>query len=323
MAARTLNEDSHKASIAVSEQIKSPVRRRLLRQSIIAYAFLLPTFIFVGLFSYRPVVRALIGAFTAWNGLLPPTWVGLSNFIQLFHDPVFLESLVHIGWWSLIGIPLGMLAAFAAALMIYRLRSMRAQYWFRFLFVMTMAIPGIVGILIWVDFYNPGGAIDLLLNVVGLGRFGTAWLANPQTALWALILMGFPWVSAFALLIFYAGFQGIPTELVDAATVDGATSGQRVWRIEVPLLMPQIKLLIILSIVGISQNLLTPLLMTNGGPENASITPVLYMYQNAIDYDRFGYAMAIAFVIFLVSMTLAIVGMKYIRTGNEQEGNGV
>lgn len=318
-----------KASKVIADEYVTETRtrrgvrnRRKLQQSLIAYSFLLPTFIFIGMFSYRPAIRALISAFTAWNGLLPPTWVGLANFAQLLRDPIFLAALVHIWWWSLVGIPLGMVAAFVVALMIYRLRSGRAQYWFRFLFVMTMALPGIVGILIWVDFYNPGGAVDLVLSAIGLGRFDTAWLANPHTALWSLILMGFPWVGAFGVLIFYAGLQGIPMELVDAATVDGATSSQKIRRLEIPLLMPQIKLLIILSIVGISQNLLTPLLMTDGGPENVSITPVLYMYQNAFEYDRFGYAMAIAFIIFVISLLLAIVGMKYIHTGNEQEDLG-
>ncbi len=295
---------------------KRTKQRTRLSKTLQAYAFLLPTFIFIGLFSYRPVIRALIGAFTQWNGILPPTWVGFANFLQMVNDPIFWESMLHILWWSLIGIPLGMFAAFVTALMIYRLRSMPAQYWFRFFFVLTMAIPGIVGILIWVDFYNPGGLVDILLQSVGLGRYGTAWLANPHTALWAMVFMGFPWIGAFGLLIFYAGLQGIPTELVDAVTVDGASSLQKTWHLEVPMIMGQIKLLIILSVVGISQNLLAPLLMTDGGPGNSSITPVLYMYQNAINYDQFGYAMAISFVIFLISLILAIIGMKYIRGGN-------
>jgi raffinose/stachyose/melibiose transport system permease protein len=271
-------------------------------------------------FSYFPAIQALRYAFSNWDGILAARWTGFQNFTQLFHDPIFLQSLAHVSWWSIIAIPLGIIASVLTAVGIYRLKSSRAQYWFRFFFVLTMAVPPLVGILVWIDFYAPGGALDIVLKGLGLGRYGTAWLANPSTALGSVILAGFPWVGAFGLLVVYAGLQRIPTELIDAARVDGVSSLERFWYVEVPLIMGQIKLLLILSLVGITQNLLTPLLMTDGGPGNSTITPVLYMYQNAFEYDLMGYAMAIAFLLFLASMVLSVLGMKYIRTGTEDTG---
>jgi raffinose/stachyose/melibiose transport system permease protein len=292
-------------------------RKRRVSRTLKAWAFLTPTFIFIGAFCYWPAIRALEGAFTSWDGVSPPKWVGLHNFVQLFHDTVFLGSFLHLLWWSLFGIPVGMAASLLVALLIYRLDSKRAQYWFRVAFALTLCLPGIVGILTWSNFYEIGGVIDTLLTDVGLGRYGTAWLANPNTALAALIFMGFPWVGAFAMLVFYSGLQSIPGEIHDAASVDGISSLGRVWHVELPSIKGQLKVILILTIIAITQNLLPPLLLTQGGPANATWVPVLYMYENAFQYAQMGYALSIAFILFVVSLVLALITMRYLRTDNE------
>lgn len=289
-------------------------RKRKVSRTLKGWAFLVPTFVFIGAFAYYPAVRALEGAFTTWDGVSPPAWVGLSNFRQLWHDSVFLGSFFHLLLWSIIGIPVGMGASLLVAILIYRLHSKRAQYWFRLAFCLTLCLPGIVGILTWANFYEVGGLIDVILSHIGLGGFATAWLSNPRTALGALIFLGFPWVGAFAMLVFYAGLQQIPTEILDAAAVDGIGSLKRVWHIELPLIKGQLKVILVLSIIGITQNLLPPLLLTQGGPGNATWTPVLYMYEQAFQYDTIGYALAIAFVLFVVSLVLAIATMRFLRT---------
>jgi raffinose/stachyose/melibiose transport system permease protein len=293
------------------------LNKRSLSRTLKGWAFLVPTFVFIGAFAYWPAVRALEGAFTSWDGVSAPQWVGFKNFSQLFHDSVFLGAFVHLLWWSLIGIPTGMGASLLVALLIYRLGSKRAQYWLRVAFSLTLCLPGIVGILTWSNFYEVGGVVDVVLNDLGLGRFGTAWLANPHTALAALILMGFPWVGAFAMLVFYAGLQGISQDLLDAAAVDGISSIRRVWHVELPMIRGQLKVILVLTIIAITQNLLPPLLLTQGGPGNATWTPVLYMYEQAFQYDTIGYALAIAFILFVVSLLLAIVTMRYLRTDDE------
>src|SRR5579875_3954178 len=105
------------------------LNKRKLSRTLIGWAFLAPTFIFIGAFAYWPAVRALEGAFTSWAGVSAPTWVGLKNFRQLLHDGVFLGSFLHLFWWSIIGIPVGIGASLLVALLIYRLGSKRAQYW--------------------------------------------------------------------------------------------------------------------------------------------------------------------------------------------------
>jgi raffinose/stachyose/melibiose transport system permease protein len=314
---------SNQKTIAATESntpstpAKPRINRRNLSRNLKGWAFLAPTFLFIGAFAYWPAARALEGAFTSWDGVSAPQWIGFKNFRQLFHDTVFLGAFVHLLWWSVIGIPTGMAASLLVALLIYRMGNKRAQYWFRVAFSLTLCLPGIVGILTWSNFYETGGLIDILLHDVGLGRFGTAWLANPHTALGALILMGFPWVGAFAMLVFYAGLQAIPQELLDAAAVDGVTSLKRVWHVELPMIRGQLKIILVLTIIAITQNLLPPLLLTQGGPGNATWTPVLYMYEQAFQYDTIGYALAIAFILFVVSLALAVVTMRYLRTDDD------
>ncbi len=306
------------ASRDVSAPPSSRLRRRKISRTLTAWAFLLPTFIFIGFFCYWPAARALEGAFTSWDGVSAPIWVGLKNFEQLFHDTVFLGAFVHLFWWTIIGIPVGMAASLVVALLIYRLGNTRAQYWFRVAFCLTLCLPGIVGILTWQNFYEIGGVVDVILKDLGFGRFDTAWLANPHTALGALIFLGFPFVGAFAMLVFYAGLQAIPHEILDAARVDGVSSWRRVFHIELPLIKGQLKVILVLSIIGITQNLLPPLLLTQGGPNNATWTPVLYMYENAFQYAEMGYALAIAFILFVISLILALITMKFLRSDDEK-----
>ena len=308
---------SERSAAYSSASIAARQRKRKMSRTLKGWAFLVPTFVFIGAFAYWPAIRALEGAFTSWDGVSAPTWVGLGNFRQLLHDTVFLGSFLHLLWWSIIGIPLGMGASFVVALLIYRLGSNRAQYWFRLAFALTLCLPGIVGILTWSNFYEIDGLINTILNGIGLHSLATAWLSNPKTALGALIFMGFPWVQAFAMLVFYAGLQQIPRDILDAAAVDGIGPLKRVWHVELPLIKGQLKVILVLSIIGITQNLLPPLLLTQGGPGNATWTPVLYMYEQAFQYDTIGYALAIAFVLFVVSLVLAILTMRFLRTDSE------
>ncbi len=311
-----MQEQSSITVSSMTERIHSARKRRPINFSWSAYLFLLPTFLAIGTFSYFPAIRALVGAFTTWNGFTPPVWVGLSNFVQALQDPTLRQAAVHIFWWALIGIPIGLVPPFIAAELIFHLRSSTLQYLYRSAFVVSMVVPGVVSLLIWQFIYSPTGLLNVLFKDLGFPGLRHAWLANPHLALGSLILMGFPWVGAFALLIYYAGLNAIPQDIFDAAAVDGCEGIRRIWAIDFRLVLPQFKLLLVLSVLGVSQNLLTPLLMTDGGPGTATVTPGLYMFQAAINNDQYGYSMAIAFLLFVVVMTLTVVNMKYFQTND-------
>ncbi len=292
----------------MSTKIRPDGTGRRLKRSDTANAalFILPGLVMILIFSYYPVVRSLIGAFTSWDGFNTPVFNGVANFVALVRDPVFLASLWHVGMWVVVAVPLAIIPSFAVAELVFNLRSHGAQRAWRVVFVLPMVLPAVVPILIWeFGIYDPGGILDRVLGV------STAWLLNTHSALWAMILMGFPWVSPFNFLILLAGLQNVDASLFDAAQVDGASIWQRIRSVDAPLVLGQIKLLLVLAVLGSAQNLLVPLLLTGGGPLNATMTPVLDMYQSAFVADQYGYAMAISFVLFLVIMGLTLVNMRF------------
>lgn len=262
---------------------------------------------------YYPAWTALQGAFTYWDGFNPPQFVGLENFRRAFTDPVLRIATVNNLVWVVFGIVLALVPSFFVAELIFFLQGQKKQYFYRTLFVIPIIVPSIVGILLWTYFYRGDGLINQLLGLVGLERLQTLWIGNPDTALYALIFMGFPWINAFNLLVFYAGLQGISKEVLEAARLEGATGWRRVWQIDIPLVMPQFRLLLILAVIGNVQNIVTPLVMTDGGPGYSTYVPALHMYKTAVTYGEFGYSMAISFLLFAVVLGLTLISQRMRR----------
>lgn len=273
-----------------------------------AYLMILPTFIFIGYFLYYPAFRALTGGFTNWDGFNDPTWAGLDNFRRAFDDFVLEIAVKNNLILAAFEIVFAIIPAFVVAALIFHLAHDRAKYLFRSVFVIPIIVPGIVTILLWRYFYSGDGLINLILEKIGLEDRTHYWLGDPKTALYALALMGFPWISAFNMLIFYAGLQNISTEVMEAAELDGASGWRRLFTIEIPLVASQFKLLLILAIINAGQNIVTPLVMTNGGPGYSTYTVSFYMYEIAVTYGDFGYSMAVALMLFVVILTLTALG---------------
>jgi ABC-type sugar transport system permease subunit len=273
-----------------------------------AYLMILPTFIFIGYFSYYPAYRALTGGFTRWDGFNEPTWIGLDNFRRAMDDFILETAIRNNLVFAFFDILFAIVPAFVVAALIFHLARDRAKYLFRSIFVVPIIVPGIVTILLWRYYYEGDGLINTILEMVGLEHLTRFWIGSPDTALYALALMGFPWISAFNMLIFYAGLQNISTEVMEAAELDGASGWRRLFTIEIPLVMSQFKLLLILAIINAGQNIVTPLVMTRGGPGYSTYTVSFYMYEIAVSYGDFGYSMAIALMLFVVILILTAIG---------------
>lgn len=286
-----------------------------MRRYLIAYLFILPTFIVLGYFTYYPAFTALVGSFTTWDGFNPPTFVGLDNFKAIVTDPVMQTAAVNNLIWAGIGIVLAVMPAFVVAELIFHVKRTRLKYLYRTLFIVPIVVPNIVNILLWRYIYDAHGLLNLLLQALHLQDPGnpTLWIANPHIALYAVALLGFPWINSFNMLIFYAGLQNIPSEVLEAASLDGVGGLRRVWTMDIPLLLAQFRLLLVLAIVNTISNITTPLVMTNGGPGNATDMPSLEMYTNAIN-GRFGYSMAISFLLFIVVLVLTALNNRFLRT---------
>lgn len=268
------------------------------------FLFILPTFVFLGYFLYYPAWVSLSGAFTDWDGFNAPNFIGLENFTRAFTDPIMGTAAQNNIIQALWGIPLAIVPSFLTAELIFSLRNLRAQYAYRTLFVIPIVVPSIVGLLLWRSFYGSSGLINQLLGSAHLESLQRVWLTNASTALNAIIFMGFPWIGAFNLLIFYAGLQNISSEVRDAATLDGSVGVHRILKIDIPLCGPQIRLMLILSLLASAQRLVEPLVMTNGGPGFATTYPILYMFNTAVQEGNFGYSMALSFILFVVILIL-------------------
>lgn len=299
-------------------EVARPTQRTLaqeIRRALPYYLLISPTFILLAVFSYYPAFMALYRSLFNWDigGQAEP--VGLDNFVVLLRDRVFLLSLWNVAQMTIAGIISVLTIPILVAEAIYRLGSQRAQYWYRIIVVLPVVIPGIVHILIWQFFYEARqGLINQLLLAVGLGQFATSWLGNPETAVYAVIFSHFPFIGGVTVLIYLAGLQSIPTEIRDAAEMDGATSWTQIRLIDLPYIVGQIKLSVILSLIAQIQQFGYVLVMSGGGPANASTVPGLWLYTNVIEFGKVGYASAIGVFLFAVIMILTIVNMRFIKT---------
>ena len=275
-----------------------------------AYLFILPTAVFVLGFCYYPALRAILGSFTKWDGFNQPIFIGITNYITLFKDRIFLISLRNVFYWSGGSLVVILTAPFIGAELIFHLKTSRAQYFYRVLFIIPLVVPAVVTVLIWTFFYEPSiGLLNrLLVDVFRINReLIPNWLGDGRFVIPSLVFIGFPWMSGMNLLIYYSGLQDISTDVIEYAQLDGCTGLIRILKIDIPLITGQIRLLLILGIIGTLQNLTVPLLLTGGGPGYASYVPGLYMYFKAFRMSDFGIAFTIATIMFVIIFTLTLI----------------
>ncbi|WP_309119456.1 ABC transporter permease subunit [Paenibacillus sp.] len=280
------------------------------------YLALAPSFALVFAFLYYPAFSGLFHSLYDWNPGGRTVFVGLDNFERMANDPYVTKGLGNLALLIVTGIVKSLLPPLIAAELIYHLRSKKAQYWYRTAFVASMVIPAVAGLLIWQNLYDPNvGLINNVLEAVGLP--GHAWLGDPNTALWAVIFIGFPFIGILQLLVFYAGLLAIPEELVESAKIDGASLWRIIRSIHLPLLSGQFKLLVILALIGIIQDFGGILIVTGGGPMDSTYVPALQMYYAATIFNDLGYASALGVAMFAVILAITIVNMKLIKTAND------
>ena len=283
------------------------------------YLFLVPSFLFILTFRYYPAFSAIYHSFTRWNGSGVAAWTGLENFRLMLSDVVLWASFENILIILAASIIKVLIFPLIAAELIFNLKNERSQYWFRLLLIIPLVVPGIVNTLIWRFIMGPRpfGVLNMILEAVGLEQFQHAWLADPKIALYSVLFVGFPWVEAIAMLIYYAGLQNITESIIDASQIDGASTRRRIWSIDLPLIFGQIKLLIVITTIFTLQNFGGMLVLTNGGPGFATMVPGLWMYQRAFQADRFGYASAIGVALLIMMLALTYVNNRFIKSSEE------
>jgi raffinose/stachyose/melibiose transport system permease protein len=283
-----------------------------LRYRPVLAVLLLPSLLLIGVFSYYPAVRSLIGGFYQWNGFSPPTYAGVSQFREYLQSPTFGTEAKNLA--ILVGgsILITLVSQFTAAEIVTHLPA-RAGAIVKYLLVLPIVLPPLVLIEVWAYLFQPGsGLLDKVFGAVGLPQ--STWLSDPRLALVSILLVGFPWISNLGFLVFLGGLQNLPRDILDAGRLDGVSAVRRVFAVDIPLLMPQFRIVVILSGIFAVQNFIPILLLTNGGPGTATLVPGLDMYQSAFQNDEYGYGMAIGTLLFVVMLIFTLAAMRLLRS---------
>jgi ABC-type sugar transport system permease subunit len=301
----------------VPQEREATLGQRIYRYRFV-YLMLIPTFALLLTFNYYPAFMGLYRAFFKWDIGLQPEFLGLGNFEKLFiRDDVFIKSLRHVSLLTSWRVISAVTFPFIVAELIFNLRSHVHKYTYRVLTILPAVVPGIVILLLWQFIYDgTHGLLNAFLEGIGLEDWQQPWLGSPKTALYAVTFMGFPWVGGVTVLIYLAGLQGISDEVIDSSLVDGCSGLRRLFAIDIPLILGQFKLIIVLAVIGGLQGWVAVFVMTAGGPGTASMVPGLWMYNNAFLWNKMGYASAIGMFLFVLIMGLTILNVKFVKTGD-------
>jgi multiple sugar transport system permease protein len=290
-----------------------PVRKRRSarwwREARDGYLFALPWLLGFFLFTLGPTLVSILMSFTHWDGitsLARVQWVGLENYQQLRWDEHFHKALSNTAWYVLFAVPFGTLNALCLALLLNQ--DVKGQAVFRTLFYLPSVVSGVATSMMWLWLFNPSfGPINFALSRLGVPQDKLpGWLTDPQWAMRACIFMSL-WGVGNAMLIYLAGLQGVPQHLYEAADLDGANAWGRFRHVTLPILTPTLLFNLIMGIIGSFQTFTQAFIMTGGGPKEATLFFVLYLYQKAFQQFKMGYASAMAWVLFLIVMALTLL----------------
>lgn len=266
------------------------------------YFFVAPWLLGFATFTAGAMAYSVWMSLHRWNILSPPVPVGWANYQKaLFQDPLFWKSLVNTAYYSFVSVPLRMLIALLLAVLLNQ--QVRGLALFRTIFYLPSVVTGVATAMLWLLLLNPDvGGINHTLRLLGVAN-PPGWLTDERWAMPGLILMSL-WSIGAMMLIFLAGLQGVPDELRDAALVDGAGALARFRHVTLPLLTPTIFFNLVISIIASFQIFTQTYVMTGGGPADATLTYALYLYRNAFEYFKMGYASALAWILFFILLGL-------------------
>ena len=285
-----------------------------LRDLLIGLAFISPAIVGLAVFTVLPMVQSLYYSFTDYNILQPPFWIGFKNYERLFNDRVFWVSLNNTLIMVLVGLPAHLVFNLVMAMLLNT--KIRGLSIYRTIFYVPSITPLVGSAIVWMWIFNGQYGI---LNVI-LGWFGVApigWLTDPSWVKPALIFMG-AWFGGNTILIYLAGLQEVPVEMLEAADLDGANAWQKTWKITLPMISPVIFYTIIINIIGYFQYFTEAWVMTAnregaaGGPANSAMFYSMYLYQNAFQQFKMGYASAQAWIMFVI--VLAATGILFLSS---------
>jgi multiple sugar transport system permease protein len=273
------------------------------REALHAYVFMSPVILGLLIFTLGPIIVSLFLSFSNYNLLNDPKWIGVDNYVKMYGERLFWQSLRVSATYSIVSVPLGMTIALFLAILLNR--AMRGIYTLRAIYYLPTVISGVGVAMLWRWIFNGQyGVINTLLRNVGIK--GPNWLLDENYALIALIITSV-WGVGGTMLIFLAGLQGIPAEINEAAEIDGAGKWEQFRYITLPMISHVTFFNLVLGIIGALQVFTDAYVITNGGPNNATLFIAVYLYRHAFQFLNFGYAAALAWVLFIIVMILTLL----------------
>jgi len=288
------------------------------RQTALGVGFVSPWIVGFLVFTLYPILASLYYSFCEFRVLSPPRWVGVRNYVELFGDrEYFLRSLTNTAF-MFIELPIALVVSlFIAILLNQKLRGMAL---FRTLYYIPSVVPTVASSVLWLWLLNPDyGLVNKTLTAMGMPP--SAWLSDPHWAKPGLIVMDL-WAVGGGMIIYLAALQGVPQPLYEAAELDGASWAAKLRHVTLPAISPVIFFNLILGVIGTFQYFTQAFVMSGataqssgstgqiGGPANSTLFYAVYLYQNAFQYFRMGYACAMAWVLFLLTLAAAWLVFK-------------
>ena len=287
----------------------SPRRRmtpRLLRRNLAGWLFASPWIIGFLLWTVGPMIASLWIALTEWDLITSPRWVGLANVTAMFDDELVAQALKVTTIYAVVSVPIHIVVGLLLAVLLNT--EIRGLRFYRTAFYMPSILSGVAVALLWRWLFSTEfGLFNAFLSYFGV--VGPSWLGDQAWALPSLILMSV-WGVGAGVIIYLAGLQGIPTDLYEAAQVDGASTWNRFWAVTLPMMTPILFFQLVTGIISALQVFTQAFIMTKGGPNNATLFLLLYLYRNAFEYFRMGYAALLSWVIFVIVMIFTVIQFR-------------
>ena len=283
------------------------------RQAMFAYAIIFPPLAILLIFRFLPMLQAFYLSLTQYDLVHPPKFIGLANFVDLVHDPLFLKSarvsLTYVVFSVLPVLPLSL------GLAVLFNRQIRAKNFFRSAAFMPVVMPAVVNAVVWTFMYHQDGVVNTILGWFGIDPI--AWLRSSASALWAVILIGIWRATPYYMVIFLAGLQAIPQRYYEAAQIDGANSWTQFRHITLPLLKPTTLLVMVMSVIVAMKVFAVPLIMPGGGPADATRVLPLFIYQTAFEFFKMGRAAAMSVFLFAAVMLFTLFQIRLFSRGED------
>jgi multiple sugar transport system permease protein len=280
------------------------------RQALTGLAFAAPFLVgFVALNAY-PIAASAFYSFTDFNLFQAPRWVGVTNYVRMWHDETFWKALGNTVYLTVIGVPAAIALALAGAHLLNL--PVRGQPLFRALVYLPSIVPVVVGGYLWRWLMNTQyGFLNYFLGLVGIP--GPGWLVEPDWTKPAIIIMTL-WTVGGTMIIYLAALKDVPRELYEAAAIDGAGPIRRFWHVTWPVLSPITLFQVIVNVIAYLQIFTQPYLLAQtrlnnaaSGPGQSMLTYSMYLFQNAFSFLKMGYASAMAWVLFLITLAVTLV----------------